>query len=186
MSAAGRKLFQVENHGARPEEYFYLTALGELRCMDPDKDRLLLENLARNAPGTMRKAALRRLGLTELPPPNPEYISDDLFDESYWVLREQILQVCQMADRELLRTAAFASRSEASCFAFCRLTGWQFTPPECDAYSHRDYACGRVDWMAEEDVKALCREMIEKHGPFVREAVQCLRAQKMEVSLDKQ
>ena len=177
MSTAGRKLFQVENHSAGPEDYFYLASIGEIRYMDPEKDRLLLENVARNAVGTMRKAALRRLGLAEPPLPDPRYLSDGIFDERYWALNEQILRVSQMADWELLRTAAFASRSEASCFAFCRLTGWRLAPPACDAFSHRDFACGRVDWMAAEDVKDLCREMIGRHGPFAREAAQCLHAQ---------
>lgn len=176
MGTIGRKLFQIENRGTEPEHYHLLFSAGEARRLDPEKDRLLLENIARNALGTLQKAALRRLGLTEPPPPNPDYVSDGQFDESYWILDEQIRQMEEMADHELLYTAAFTSHSEAGCFAFCRLTGWRFPAPACDAYSHRDYACGRVAWMDEEDVRAFCREMIERRGPFAPECETLLRA----------
>ena len=180
MSITGKKLFSPEKLSLTPEEYFHLFSAGEVRRMNPEVDRLLLENIARHAVGTRQKAALRRLSLTEPQPPNPDYVSDDLFDESYWILDEQIRQMEEMADWELLRGAAFASRSEAACFAFCRLTGWRFPSPECDAYSHRDYACGRAAWMKEEDVRAFCREMIEQRGPFARECEALLRAGKAE------
>ena len=180
MSATGKKLFQTENRTLEPEQYYLLFSTGEVRHLHPEKDRLLLGNIARNAVGTQQKAALRRLGLTEPPPPNPDYVSDGLFDESYWILDEQIRQMEEMADWELLHAAAFASRSEAACFAFCRLTGSRLPSPACDAYSHRDYACGRAAWMKEEDVRAFCREMIEQRGPFARECEALLRAGKAE------
>lgn len=178
MGTIGRKLFQMENRGTDPEQYYLLFSSGEVLHLDPTRDRLLLENIARNAAGNRQKAALRRLGLTEPPPPNRDYVSDDLFDESYWILDEQIRQMEELADYELLHAAAFASRSEAACFAFCRLTGWRFSSPACDAYSHRDYACGRVAWMKEEELRAFCREMIERRGPFETECEALLRAGK--------
>ena len=172
----GKKLFQPEYHSVEPEEMYLLFSAGEARHMDPEKDRLLLENIARNAMGTEQKAALRRLGIDHAPPANPAYVSDDVFDEKYWILYEQIRRITQMADHDLLCAAAFASRSEAGVFAFCRLTGWRFSPPACDAYSHRDYACGRIAWMEDADVRAFCQEMADRQGPFAREAAACLRA----------
>lgn len=160
MCPVGRRLFQIENLNVRPRAYFYLFSTDEVMHMSPEKDRLLLENIARNAPGTRQKAALRQLSITEPPPPNPHFISDDVFDESYWILLEQILQISETSDYELLRTAALASGSEAGVFAFCRLTGYRFPPPASDVYSHRDYACGQICWMADEDVWDFCREIL--------------------------
>ena len=92
MSGAGKKLFLPENRLVSPEELYRYFETGEVRRMDPEKDRLLLENIARHAPGTKGRAALRRLGLSEPPPPNPDYVSDGVFDERYWILDEQIRQ----------------------------------------------------------------------------------------------
>lgn len=176
MSSAGRKLFQIENIGFRPKQYFYLFSTSEVMHMNSEKDRLLLENIARNAPGTKQKAALRQLAITEPPPPNPLFIADETFDEEYWVLFEQISQISEMADCELLRTAAFASCGIVGTFAFCRMTGYHYPPPECDAYSHRVYDCGRIEWMTDVDVCGLCREMVAQRGPFAREAAEHIRA----------
>lgn len=176
MSGAGKKLFLPEYRDAAPETLFLYFSRGEILRLDPKKDRLLLENIARNAQGPQQTAALRRLGLDAPPPPNPDFVSDDLFDEAYWLLAEQVRQLETMADHELLRTVAFASRAMAGRFAFCRLTGCRFPAPACDAYSHRDYACGRPAWMTDADVRAFCREMVEKNGPFAAEAGALLHA----------
>ena len=174
MGAIGRKLFQSDKRGTELEALYLLFSSGEVRRMDAQRDRLLLGNIARHAPGTEQKAALRRLGLTEPPPPNPDSISDELFDERYWILSEQIVQLTEMEDCELLRAAAFSGRSMEGCFAFCRLTGWRFPAPACDAYSHRDYACGRISWMTDGEVRAFCRKMLDRRSPFASEAAACL------------
>ena len=172
----GRKLFAPAGGSLDPETLYLRFSAGEVRHMDPERDRLLLENIARHARGTEQRAALRRLGRCEPPPPDPACVSDGIFDESYWILDEQLRKLDKLADFETLRAAAFASRSEAGTFDFCRLTGYRFPPPACDAYSHRDFACGRVAWMSGEDVRALCREMVEGRGPFAPEAGALLRA----------
>lgn len=175
MKTAGGKLFRKENLNTwTPGDLYLLFPSADIRYMDPDRDRLLLQNIARNAQGTQRKAALRRLGVSEVPEADPDHVSDDIFDESYWILDEQVCAMEDMADIETLKEAAFAPRCEAGAFAFCRLTGYSFLPPECDAYSHRTFDCGLHPQMGPEDVRAFCREMVRRQGPYAEEAKACL------------
>ena len=162
------KLFWPENQGDNdPETVHYLYSAGEIRHLDPEKDRLLLRNIARNGDGVRQKAALRKLGVDQVPEKDPDYTSDDLFDEAYWLIDEQVRRV---EDPELLKEAAFHGFGEKRCFAFCRLTGYRYPAPASDAYSHRTFDVPPFpDWTGE-DVSAFCREMIEKNGPFAREA----------------
>ena len=166
------KLYWKENMGSHdPETVHYLFSAGEVRHLDAEKDRLLLRNIARNGDGVRQKAAQRKLGVDAVPAQDPDYTSDDIFDEAYFLAEEQVLQV---ADAELLKEAAFHGFGEKRYFAFCRLTGYRYPAPSCDAYSHRTFACGRLPGFTDEDVRAFCREMVEKKGPFAREAASCL------------
>ena len=166
------KLYWQENMGTHdPETVHYLFSAGEVRRLDAEKDKLLLRNIARHGDGIRQKAALRKLGVEAVPAEDPDYTSDGLFDEAYFLAEEQVRQV---ADPELLREVAFRGFGEKRYFAFCRLTGYRYPAPACDAYSHRTFACGRLPGLADEEVLAFCREMVDKKGPFAREAQACL------------
>ena len=168
------KLYGKENIGIHdPATVHYLYAAGEVRRLDPQKDRLLLENIARNGDGIRQKAALRKLGVDAVPEKDPDYTSDDIFDEAYWLAEEQVLQV---TDVELLKEAAFHGSGEKRYFAFCRLTGYRYPAPACDAFSHRTFACGQLPGLTVQEIRAFCQEMIERNGPFVQEAKACLSA----------
>ena len=166
------KLFWPENLGSGdPGAVHLLYSAGEIRRLDPLRDRLLLENIARNGSGVRRKAALRVLGTDHVPEKDPDYTSDGIFDEGYWLTGEQVLRV---EDPELLKQAAFRGFGEKRYFAFCRLTGYRYPAPACDAYSHRTFAVLRFPDIAPGEVRSFCREMAERNGPFLREALACL------------
>ena len=165
----GKKLFKKENLHEMPEEYRYIFALGDIRYLNPERDRLLLENLARNGYGMRRTAALRKLGLQEPPKAVPGGSSD----EKYRILEEQILQLTDMASYDLLKEAAFDSRCAASAFAFCRLTGSKVYS-QGGPYCMYDFSCGRLPCMTDRDVLEFCREMVKKDGPFREEASEIL------------
>lgn len=166
------KLFWEEYWGSNdPDTVHFSYSAGEIRRLDPEKDRLLLKNIARNGDGVRQKAALRMLGVDRVPEKDPDYTSDDIFDEAYWLIEEQVQRV---DDVELLKGAAFHAFGEKRYFAFCRLTGYRYPAPAADAYSHRTFAVAPFpDWTREE-ADAFCREMIERNGPFAREARACL------------
>ncbi len=44
-------------------------------------------------------------------------------------------------DRDVLTASLHDSDHSVAAFAFCRLTGYSFTPDECDAYSYRTFSC---------------------------------------------
>ena len=96
-----------------------------------------------------------------------------LFDEAYWLIDEQVLRV---DDPALLVRAAFEGFGEKRYFAFCRLTGYRYPAPDCDALSHRTYACPRFPGYTDDDVRAFCRKMIARNGLFSREAKECLES----------
>ncbi len=167
-------LFSADRIGSHdPDTIHLMYSAGDIRRLDPAKDRLLLMNLARNASGIRQQAALRKLGLTAVPAVDPAYRSDDLFDEAYWLIDEQVLRV---DDPALLVRAAFEGFGEKRYFAFCRLTGYRYPAPDCDALSHRTYACPRFPGYTDDDVRAFCREMIARNGLFSREAKECLES----------
>ena len=154
-----------------PETLHYAYSAGEIRHLDPEKDKLLLNNLARNASGVRRKAALMKLGAMEAGEAPEGYTSDDIYDEAYWLAEEQVLRV---EDPELLKRAAFEAFGEKRYFAFCRLTGYRYPAPESDAFSHRTFEVGRFPDLDQQEVEDFCREMIEKCGPFTKEAAEIL------------
>ena len=165
------KLFWPEYQGSNdPETVHFSYSAGEVRRLDAEKDRLLLRNIARNGDGARRKAALRKLGVDHVPEKDPDYTSDDTFDEEYWLVEEQVQRV---EDGELLQEAAFHAFGEKRYFAFCRLTGYRYPAPASDACSHRTYAVERFPGWTEEEVRNFCREMIRRDGPFAREAREC-------------
>ncbi len=167
------KLFWAEYQGTNdPKTVHYLYSAGEVRHLDPERDKLLLRNIARNGDGVRQKAALRVLKVDHVPEKDPDYTSDDLFDEAYWLIDEQVRRV---EDEELLKRAAFHAFGEKRYFAFCRLTGYRYPAPASDACSHRTFAVERFSDWTEEDVRSFCREMIRQNGPFAREAGACLK-----------
>lgn len=170
-NTAGQKLFRKENLHIMPEDLPYLFSSGEIMHLDPVKDRILLESLARRACGTKRRAALRCLGLTEA----PEAEHDNPSEEKFRILEEQIFQLADIASYELLKEAAFDSRCAAAAFAFCRLTGTCISPTE-GPYYNRSFSCGVLPCMEKEDILVLCREMVKNTGPFAAEAAQVLRS----------
>ena len=166
------KLFWLENLGSNdPKTVHFSYSAGEVRRLDAEKDRLLLRNIARNGDGVRQKAALRKLGVDQIPEKDPDYTSDDIFDEAYWLIEEQVQRV---EDEALLKEAAYRGFGEKRYFAFCRLTGYRYPAPASDAYSHRTYAVERFPDWTEEEVRSFCREMIRRNGPFAREARECL------------
>ena len=165
----GKKLFRKENLHKMPEDYQYIFILSDIRYLNPERDRLLLENLARNTSGTPRKAALLKLGLQE----PPEEVFDRPSDEKYRILEEQVLQLTDIASYDLLKEAAFDSRCTASAFAFCRLTGSEVYS-QGGPYCMYNFSCGRLPCMTDENVLAFCWEMVEKNGPFRQEASEIL------------
>ena len=168
----GRKLFLKENLHLMPDELVYIFSLSEIRQMDPRKSRLLLENIARNANGTMRKAALLRLGAETVPPGK----FDGPTDEMNRILKEEILQIEDIASCYLLKDASFDSCCAASTFAFCRLTGSELLSDDsCYLVS-----CGLHPCMTDEDIYDYCQEMVEKNGPFLTVAKAVLRVLKEE------
>ncbi len=168
------KLFWNENLGSNdPETVHYLYSAAEVRRLDPEKDRLLLKNSARNGNGIRQRAALRKLGVDHVPVQDPDHTSDEVFDEAYWLIDEQVLRV---DDPAFLVRAAFEGFGEKRYFAFCRLTGYRYPAPDCDALSHRTYACPRFPGYTDDDVRAFCREMIARNGLFSREAKECLES----------
>ena len=173
----GRKLFQQKYLHVRPDELYYYFSLSEIRQMDPKKSRLLLENIARNAHGTYRKAALLRLGAEEIPP--GEFVAP--FDEMIRILKEEILQIDDIASYCLLKDASFDSHCAAATFAFCRLTGSElfFRDEDDDLYL---VSCGILSYMTEEDIREFCQEMVEKKGPFATSANAVLQTLREEMS----
>ena len=145
------------------------------RRIDPEANRLVLALVARYGTDRQRKAIGTVLGVEDVEAYAEEVIashtSDGIFDAEYLLAEEQIALV---DDAELLKAAAYEAGYFKSRFAFCRLTGYQYPSPECDAYSHRTYRCDRLESFPKEDVKTFCEEMIRKKGPFAQEAAEIL------------
>lgn len=73
--------------------------------------------------------------------PEPQINTDDPDDDLFWeyaVLREQVIRE---EDRDVLEAALHDHDHSVAAFALCRLTGYSFTPDECDAYSYRTFSC---------------------------------------------
>ena len=150
----------------------------DIRGLDGEKDRELIRYLLLRAPlrrgRSMLRYAGKKYGMNEMPEPRRNIDDpDDARYEAYFVLREQ---VGREEDPEILKEAAFhSSDHDMAAFAFCRLTGYSFSPDDCDAYSYRTFSCGVMPGMTEEDIQEFYRVMIEKEGPFKDAAEECLR-----------
>lgn len=144
----------------------------EIRRLDRELDRYLLEYLAAHWPERCGKMAMRVLGISK--PPERKVNLEDRNDEdyeTYLVLREQVERE---PDAEILKECAFEGPRQMRTFAFCRLTKYVYPWQRCDAYSYHIYDCGWKEGMTPEDVREFCREMIDARGPFMKEAAECL------------
>ncbi len=141
----------------------YLYSAADVRRLGPQRYLLLLENIARNGDGVRQKAALKILQVDHVPEQDPDYTSNDIFDEAYWLIWGQVLRV---EDGELLKQTAYHGFGEKHYFAFCRLTGYRYPAPASDAYSHRTYAVERFPGITAEEIRAFCREMVARNGPL--------------------
>ncbi len=129
--------------------------------MDPEADRLLMENLARHIGGYHRDQLLRMLEVVE--PPASGAVPDE---ERYRIFREQVQRIdCP----EFLEEVASGGRDEAGCFAFCRLTGYVFK-----GEGLRSFACGQIKNAAPGGIRAFCGRMVKENGPFAKEAAEWL------------
>ena len=160
---------------------------GDILRLDREKDKELIAYLIRRAPpacaGSMLQYAGEKYGVTERPEPlkNTDDPDDPRWEE-YFVLQEQAVRE---EDRAVLEKAAFhGSQYDMAAFAFCRLTGYGFPTDGCDAYSYRTFRCDTLPGMTEEDIRAFCRRMIEKEGPFKKQAEECLRIHGQGISGD--
>ena len=141
--------------------------------LDSEKDRMLLMWLAVHGRDRIRKYARHKLGISG-DPEVPVNIDDDRDDQyfPYLVLKEQVMRE---SDYWVLKEAAFHAPKPMARFAFCRLTGCSWIPPECGAYSYRTYSCGLKRNVTREEIEDLCREMIERQGPFPLNAQRWLK-----------
>ena len=115
----------------------------DIMHLDGEKDRELIGYLIAHAPEPRRRSMMQyaseKYGVDAFPEPriNIDDPEDDLFWE-YAVLREQVVRE---EDRDILEAALHDPDHSVAAFAFCRLTGYSFTPDECDAYSYRTFSC---------------------------------------------
>lgn len=147
---------------------YMTTSLQDLKGLDPEKDRELIDFLVLHAPERARIRLAEKCGLEEVPEERVNI--DDPGDEiyrTYFLFREQAERE---DDREVLRNVAMSDSGAAGKFAFCRLTGYSWPPDQCDAYSYRTYECDLLSGMSREEIVEFCREMVERDGPFKRQA----------------
>ena len=141
----------------------------DIMYLDAEKDRELIRYLAVHAPEQCRRSvmryALEKYGMNELPEPRKNTDDpDDPYYEEYFVLREQVVLE---DDRDVLKEAALHSMNyNMAAFAFCRLTGYSFSPGECDAFTYRTFSCGIMPEMTAEDIREFCRMMVREKGRF--------------------
>ncbi|MBQ9545565.1 MAG: hypothetical protein IJV00_10615 [Clostridia bacterium] len=149
----------------------------DLAGLEADKDGELIGYLIAHAPATCRESmqryAAKKFGISEAPKPSKNTDDpNDKFYEEYFVLREQ---VGLEDDFETLKKAALDSPDRnIAAFAFCRLTGYRFSPGDNDAYSYRTFACVVLPGIKKEDVREFCRIIVLRGGPFKDEAEKIL------------
>ena len=149
----------------------------DIMRLHPEHDRELIGYLIAHASdpcsSSMMKYASEKYGMDGKPEP---WINiDDPKDTFFWEYAVLLEQVVREDDLNVLKTAALNSSDRGvSTFAFCRLTGYCFSPSECDAYSYRTFNCGVMPGMTQEDICAFCLTVIEKGGRFRNAAEKCL------------
>ena len=159
-----------------------IPSVRDIMGLDRQLDRELINYLFLRAPKKLQGQMARKYKLLEMPEEriNPEDAGDEIY-RTYFLFKEQVRRE---PDRESLRHAAFHASGNAGKFAFCRLTGYSWPSPWCDAYSYRTYSCGLKSDILREDIEDFCREMIEKKGPFSAQAQEWL-AKLPEISDEK-
>lgn len=130
-----RSIFRVEPH------LFLRQAIEE-------KDHQFLEYIARTTSGTVRHNAILALPTGHFPE------LDD--DTALYYLTASLAE--RENDIPLLMEAAV--NDPHRWFAFARLTGKKFYEP-CDAYSHCTYECGQAEGVTDEQIRQICRAIIE-------------------------
>ena len=146
----------------------------DFRELDPEKDCELLGYLLRRASQRYSDRVMEKYGIADIPekPVNIDAPNDAEY-EPYFVLLEQVKRE---EEKSVLREATFSKeRTDQAKFAFCRLTGYRYCPSACDAYSYRTFDCGRMEGITDEEAKTFCQDMIDKKGPFCKEAEELLR-----------
>ena len=153
------KLFDKENLNLTEIELIpFCYSSPEVLKLDPKEDRRLLEAIARYGQGTLKKAALKRLGIKES---SEEETADGFRDELYFILQEQIQRVRSIS---VLKEAIRSGSLMHALFAFCRLSGCSFPSLDNDALSHRTYACGCFE--EQSDVQRLMN--FRDYSPLIR------------------
>ncbi len=132
---------------------------------DPEKDRIFLNSFVyQRQSGKAVEKALELLG--------GETDRWFLEDPEYWTAYGKTEEE---EDIGYLREQAMNGSGAEARFAFCRLTGYHYPVPECDAYSHRTFDVGRAGGMTDDLIREFCREMVGMNGPFAKEAEECLK-----------
>lgn len=150
----------------------------DIMHLDGEKDRELIGYLIAHAPEPCRRDMTeyiaKKYGMNE--PPKPHRNIDDPGNphyEDYYVLQEQVVLE---DDYDVLKDVALhGSNYDMAAFAFCRLTGYSFSPSACDAYSYRTFDCGLMPGITNEDIREFCQMMIAEEGRFKDAAEEWLR-----------
>lgn len=140
----------------------------DVPILDRYKDRYLLEYIAVYSDSDVSRGAVKKLGVSEVPDSVAGIKARNSYDkrEQRWaVLREQVKRE---SDYWVLETAAYEAPDEIAWFAFSRITG-------CGMNERWDDAeCGLKQGVSRSDIEQLCREMIERKGPYAYEAKEWL------------
>ena len=167
----GFRMFLEDNWDRWMDEYFIKM---DTRRLDRRKDRCLLEYMAVYGNPDVSKWAMKALGVSEVPDSiggiGCAYSEDKIY-QRHFVVHEQVMRE---TDYWTLEKAAYEAPYELAYPAFCRITGISCPePPVIDIYNPGNY--GLKSHMSREDIEQLCREMIERNGPFADEAAEWLR-----------
>ena len=167
----GFRMFLEDNWERWMDEYFIKM---DTRRLDRRKDRCLLEYMAVYGNPDVSKWAMKALGVSEVPDSiggiGCAYSEDKIY-QRHFVVHEQVMRE---TDYWTLEKAAYEAPYELAYPAFCRITGISCPePPGIDIYNPGN--CGLKSHMSREDIEQLCREMIERNGPFADEAAEWLR-----------
>lgn len=139
----------------------------DIMHLDGEKDSELIRFLIAHAPepcrSSMMEYAAEKYGVDEMPAPrqNIDDPNDPCYEE-YLVLQEQ---VAFEDDYDMLKEVALHSADyDMAAFAFCRLTGYSFSPGDCDAHSYRTFSCETLPGMTTEEIREFCQMVIEEGG----------------------
>ena len=167
----GFRMFRKDNWDRWMEDDFIKT---DTRRLDRYKDKCLLEYMAVYGRPDVSEWAMKALGVSEVPDSiggiGCAYSEDKIY-QRYVVVHEQVMRE---TDYRILEKAAYEAPYELANPAFCRITGISCPdPPAIDIYNPGPY--GLKFHMSREDIEQLCREMIERNGPFANKAAEWLQ-----------